>query len=1067
MFLPKKAKLALALSVALFASAPVLAQQTTASVGGRVTMETGTPVSGAEVTILHAPSGTVSRATTDASGRYSARGLRVGGPYTITIEKDGQIEIQENVFLVLNETVSVDALLRDATQLETVQVVGVAAGELFSPDKFGAGTSVSNEQIQAFPSIGRNIQDYVRLDPRISQTDKQRGEISVGGQNTRFNRINIDGVSTNDPFGLESNNLPTLRQPVSIDAIEAISVDVANYDVTITGATGGVINAVTKSGTNEFTGSVYGVYRDNDWVRDNPNGDPFNGFNDEQTYGFTLGGPIIKDTLFFFLNYERFKRSAPGPAFGPSGSGAATEVNISQAQIDEITSIARNVWGMEVGSLAGSDELETDVEEYAAKIDWNINDSHRASYRYSKTEQVEAILPGFSRTNLSLSSYWYNQNKTFESHVVQLFSDWNSVFSTEIKASYRDYSAIAQPLSRLPQVRVQVGGSALFLGTEQFRHANILETTEQNLFAAGNLYLGDHQIKFGFDWTENDIFNLFGRDINGVYNFASIADFAAGTPSGSGTVYSYREAANGELNSIAADWTLKNRGLFIQDNWFLTDNLTVLYGVRVDTPIVDDKPPFNQRIFDLYGLDNTETIDGNTLVQPRFGFNYSFNTERPTQLRGGFGLFQGSAANVWLSNPFSNNGLTIAAYEANAAGAPPFNPDPDSQPTVGNAPRAAVDLVDGNLEQPSAWKVNLAFDHELPWWGMVASAEAIWTRTQTGLYYERLDLGAATRIGPDGRTMFYNNNGYDPTRWGYNASGSFVGSSVTPRFNRPSDIGDVTYARATGKGEGEQYTLSLTKPMAAEDNWFWQVAYTYTDATEVNPLTSSQATSNWNNNAIFQANEEMARRSNYVVRDRFSAALSYKTYLFGENKTEFSMFYEGRRGKPYSWTFLNDANGDSRVNDLFYVPFGPGDVVFAGGPEEEAAFFAYMNQTPELARFAGQVAPRNSEFNPWVNTVDLRISQELPGFFRGNKAEIWLDILNVGNLINKDWGRTEEIGFPSMRGVAYYAGIDPATGKYVYRFTTPDGGNRVDQTQLRDGAGESRWAAQIGFRYRF
>jgi hypothetical protein len=1054
MLMPKKAKLALALSIALATAAPVFAQQTSASVAGRVVQETGEPVVGADVIILHTPSGTVSRATTDASGRYNARGLRVGGPYTVTIQKDDQVDVQEDVYLLLGETISVDAELVGADTLETVEVVGSANFDIFNPDKMGAGTNINNAQIQAFPSIGRNIQDYVRLDPRVAQTDKQRGEISVGGQNTRFNAIRIDGVSTNDPFGLESNNLPTLRQPVSIDAIEEISVDVANYDVTITGATGGVINAVTKSGTNEFTGSVYGVYRDQDWVRDNENGQPFAGFEDEQTYGFVLGGPIIEDTLFFFVNYEKFTRSAPGPSFGPVGSGASNIVNITPEQIAEIQRIARDVYGFEPGDLSIPGNLETDVEEYAAKLDWNINENHRASYRYSSTEQVDAILPGFGSGTLSLNSYWYNQVKTFDSHVAQLYSDWSDNFSTEVKFSIREYDAIAQPFSRLPSIRVNVAGNTgLFLGTEQFRHINILETDETSLFAAGNWFIEDHALKFGIDFSSNDIFNLFGRDLNGVYTFNSIAAFAAGTPS----FYTSRSPVDGDVNTIAADWTLENRGFFAQDTWTLSPNLSVMYGFRVDVPVVDDRPIYNPLVEQVYGLDNTMTIDGQELVQPRFGFNYTFDTERPTQLRGGFGLFQGSAANVWLSNPFSNTGLNFNVFESATGAGVVFNPDPDNQPQPPTAPpRQAVDIVDSRLGQPSAWKVNLAFEHELPWWGMVAAAEAIWTETDTGIFYEKLDIGAPTGTGPDGRLLFWNAAGYNPNN--FNANGQTSGGA-SGRANRNSRFADVTYARPTSKGDGQQVTVSLSKPMV--ENWSWLAAYTWSDATEVNPLTSSQAVSNWNNNAIFQVNEEVAARTNYLTQDRFLGALSYRHFFFSELKTEFAVIYEGRRGKPYSWVFFNDANGDGRAgNDLLYVPLNRGDVLF-GSQAEEDAFFAYLAETPELAQYAGRVAERNGDFNSWVHNFDVRVSQELPGFFGDNKAEIWLDILNIGNLIDKDYGQIEEIGFPSTRRILNYGGIAP-DGRYVYRFN----GN-ADAPALRDVAGESRWALQVGFRYKF
>jgi len=1054
-------RLAGALALVLATTTPAFAQNTSAQMTGRVTTEQGEALAGADVVIVHTPSGTTSRASTDAQGRFNARGLRVGGPYSVTVMRDGyQGETTENVFVNLGDSTPVIVDLAEAAaQLDAVEVVASGDVSVFSPDKMGAGTNVSQAQIRALPSIGRNIQDYVRLDPRVSQTDKQRGEISVGGQNTRFNAIKIDGVSTNDPFGLESNNLPTLRQPVSIDAIEEVQIAIAEYDTTLTGATGGIINAVTKSGTNEFGGSVYYVYRDNDWVRDNANGTPFAGFQDEETYGVTFGGPLIKDTLFFFANYEQFTRNAPAPAFGPVGSGVdpLNEVAITNEQIAEVQSIARDVWGFDAGTLDIPDALKTDVEEYAIKLDWNINEDHRASYRYSKMEQTDPVLPGFGSRSLSLNSYWYNQVKTFESHVAQVYSDWSDTFSTEFKVSQRSYDSIAETFSDLPAIAVRIGSATLNLGTEQFRHRNILLTDETNFFGQGTWYLGDHQVKFGVDYTSNDIYNLFGRDLNGVYTFDSIELFRAGTP----RAYTSRAASNGDVNSIAADWTFENLGVFVQDSWAVNYNLNLLFGFRYDTPMVDDAPISNPLAQTLYGLDNTQTIDGNGLFQPRFGFNYTFDSERPTQLRGGIGLFQGAAANVWLSNPFSNTGLNYVVRQQTAGSQVVFSPDPNNQPVpAGTSLRQFIDIVSSDLEQPSVWKANLAFEHELPWYGVVASAEAILTQNETSLYYQRLDFGNPTASGQDGRMLYWNAAGYNPDNWSQNSSGAWaVAPSVQNRANRPSSIDSVQYALPTNKGESQQLTLALSKPMT--DNWGWMVAYTYTNATEVNPLTSSQASSNWNNNAIFQANEEVASQTNYTIRDRFSANLSYRHYFFENYATDFGLFYEGRSGKPYSWTFQNDMNGDGVANDLFYVPAGPGDVLFED-TDQEAAFFEFLAATPELSRYAGQVVGRNTEHNRWVNQFDVRISQELPGFFGDNKAEIALDILNVGNLLNKDWGRIEEIGFPSNRGVAYFGGIDPATGKYVYGFT-----NDVDASSLRDVTGESRWAAQLTFRYRF
>ncbi|GIX36920.1 MAG: Oar protein [Silanimonas sp.] len=1053
-------KLALGLAIAL-ATAPAMAQNTTANIGGRVTTAEQTVVAGAQVTITHLPSGTVSQAVTDANGRYSARGLRVGGPYRVTITKDGKTETIDNVFLQLAETTQVNALLgATPTTIETVEVTAADIGySPFSATAVGAGSVITRDQLDSFASIQRNLQDYARLDPRISQTDKERGEISAAGQNSRYNRITIDGVNTSDTFGLEANNLPTGRQPISIDAIEEVQVNVSNYDVTQTGYTGANINAVTKSGTNEFKGSVAYVYRNNDAVGDF-DGRSFLGFEDENTWALTLGGPIVKDKLFFFLAYEDFKQTSnPGAEFGPIGSSATNPVAITQAEIDQAIGIAQTRYGASIGERL--DEVSDNTEDLLFKLDWNISDNQRASLRYNKTEQNQVITPNNDRDDLSLSSHWYDQVKTFETVNAELFSDWSDRFSTELKLTSRTYDSAPNTFSRLPQVVIDIGPNQLNFGTEQFRHANVLSTDTTNVFAAGNLFLGDHEIKFGADWEQNDIFNLFLESSLGRYRFGSLANFQNGIV----REYVYRTPQAGfSVNDTAANWTYENLGLFVQDTWAVNYNLTLTFGVRYDMPAIDDKPLFNQSVLDTFGLRNDGTIDGNGLFQPRFGFNYTFDSDRPTQLRGGIGLFQGAAPSVWLSNPFTNNGRTIFVYGCGTGGlasctGAPITPtlDPDNQPllVVGGQPRTDVDIVDPSLKQPSVWKANLAFDHELPFWGLVGTAELLLTEVNEGIYYEHLALGAPTGTGPDGRQMFWNANGYDPARW--NQFGS--GSGVSSRANRPAGFNDVVLARPTSKGGGENLTLSLQKPFGNSD-WFWQVAYAYTNATEVSPLTSSRAISNWNGASVFN-HEEKEYRANYAVRDRITAAVAWKHNFFAGYETKVSAFYEGRAGRPFSYVFDNDANGDGvSGNDLFYMPSSPGDVLF-GSAAEEAAFWSFVESDAYLNSIRGQVAERNAARGPWVNTVDVRISQEIPGFAEGHKGEIALDILNFGNLLNSDWGLIEEYSFPFNRGVVEYGGIDASTGKYVYRFNTPD------STFFRDRRGESRWTAQLTVRYRF
>ena len=1079
-----------------------------------------------------------------------ARGLRVGGPYTITTTKDGKTETREGVYLELAETGNVDIKFSDATTLAAVQVTGTRAADIFDSKKMGAGTNISAAQIKGFASIQRNLQDYARLDPRLTQSDKSRGEISAAGQNSRYNTITIDGVNTSDSFGLESNNLPTAKQPISIDAIKAVQVNVSNYDVTQKGYTGANINAVTKSGTNEFKGSLTYVYRNDGFFGDGVNGAPFIAFNDEVTYGVTLGGPILEDRLFFFAGYEEFTRSENAPDFGPLGSSASNIVNISQSQIDAITGIANTTWAFNAGTSKVPAGIETKVKDSLVKIDWNINDNHRASYRYNKTEQNDLVVPGFNSSRLSLSSNWYTQGKTFESHVAQLFSDWSDNFSTEFKVSRRDYESIPQNFSNLPAISVLIQNPdpanallrqtrTLLFGTDQFRHANELITRTDNIYLGANWFLGDHELKFGIDYDSNDISNLFLNDSNGVYTFSCINTsgttftytFATVLNCTTATIAQVNQAANENFSrgrysayslrsatdpvtglpvsrdgAIAA-WTLENTGLFLQDTWSVNSNLTVTAGLRYDRPNIDDNPIRNTAFETAFGRRNDVTIDGIGLLQPRVGFNYTFDGDKSMQLRGGVGLFQGSSANVWLTNPFTNNGLTIRTFSCSGTGAnacPPryqvdpsdiFNPNPANQPTFGPGTAISdVDLIRPDLEQPSVWKANIAFETELPFWGLVGQAELILTDTNVGIAYEHLNLGAPTRTAPDGRQMFWNASGYNAACWTGTGALSATpitctgANSVTARSGRNTAFGDVVLAKPTGRGGSEVLTVGISRPM--KDDWSWSLAYNFTQAEEVSPLTSSRAISNWDGRATFNPNEERAVKANYEIRDRFIGSFNYAHSFFGDYKTTVGLVYEGRAGRPFSWTYINDLNGD-RIdgNDLMYIPtaINSGEVCFRSSASTagsavcvndaaaEADFWAVVNANQELSSARGGVVDPNTGNNPWVNTFDFRISQEIPGFFKGNKATITLDVMNIGNLINKDWGLIDEITFNggssslisgnNVRGgfassFVRYAGID-STGRYIYSVGSEENLSR------RDNFGQSRWAAQVTLKYEF
>jgi hypothetical protein len=1125
-------KLALALSIALSAM-PTFAQNTTSAIGGQVSGADGAPAAGATVQIVHTESGSVSNVTTDAQGRYVARGLRVGGPYTIIITKNGISEKRENVFIQLAETASIDATL-GAAAMQTVTVTGSAnRSERFNRTSMGAVTSIGATELATQASIQRNLQDYARADPRVAQTDKERGEMSVAGQNSRYNSITVDGVAINDTFGLESNGSPTARQPLSIEAIQSVQVNVANYDVTQKGYTGANVNAVTKSGTNTWKGGAYYVYRD-----DRTAGQRYNNIADtysdvpkfkEDTKGIWASGALIEDKLFIYALTEKSKSTRSIPDFGIVGSSAGTIVPITASAVAGAQQIAQQVYGIDVGGLASSGGALTS-EEKLLKLDWNINDDHRANFRYGKTTQSEPIYPSFSATGVTLESMYYTNEKSIETAVAQVFSDWTPTFSTEARISMRDYDAVPQNNARLPSIGLQFSGPLpagtptgtqvtnrfINFGTENSRQRNVLGTKTMDYFAGANWTLGAHEVKFGLDYSKNEVYNAFLQNIYGNYTFGCDNTINAGVCSKTGvttaeieaavlsnfrngrpTSYTLQTAApGGSLDNAVADFTMNNLGLFVQDSWTVNKQLTISAGVRVDQTGVDGTPlrntaaaapviagagPFGRQTGG-FGYDNTVTVDGQKLWQPRFGFNYKFDRALQTQIRGGAGLFQGAAATVWMSNPFSNPGVATRVITCSgtsttrcpATGPAIFSPNPDAQPSVAGAiPAANVDILDPSLAQPSIWKANLAFDTELPWYGIVFGAEYLHTKNKSAIFYEHLNLGAPTATGADGRQLFWNAAGLDANS--FTAANGTVstksGITTSSRARNNTAFGDVLLARNTSKGTGDLITLSLSRPLTK--GLGWSLAYTRTDATEVSPLTSSVALSNFRGRSAFNPNEEVAANSAYLVKDRVNALVNFQQKFIGAYNTRVGLFYEGRSGKPYSWTFKNDLNGDGVAgNDLMYIPtaLGSGEVAFYGTTAAERAateqrFWDIVNSEKGLKDAVGGVVGRNKSFSKWTNTVDMRISQEIPGIFKRNKATFTLDFLNFGNLLNKKWGHIEEVPFSSaggnQRGFVNYAGRD-AQGRYVYAVL-----NKADDVTIKQQKNESQWAIQATLKYEF
>jgi hypothetical protein len=1068
-----------AIASLLAASVPAIAQDTSSSISGRVLDANGQPVAGATVQIVHEPSGTTKITTTDAAGRPSAQGLRVGGPLDVAASKAGLTQGEQNkVYLQLSQSTAVNLTMGavEAKNLEGVTVSASALAQTFTPDNKGLSTNVSQRELLAAPTPGRSIQDIARLDPRIVITDRGDGSMSTMGQNSRYNNISVDGVSVGDPFGLNSNGMPYIGSPVSTDTIEEYNISTANFDVA-SDTVGANINAVTKSGTNEFHGSVYSAYRNADklvgnagWL-DEDRG--YKGYESDWTAGATLGGPIIKDKLFFFANFEKEKTVGLGAdsanGLDPSLTGASTSNKVSPADLNRIIAAAKNL-GLTPGTFSGGN-VDLEDKRYLMKLDWNIADNHRASLSYQRTKETQPIVQGNSSSSIGLTSYWYTKNSDTKNTVLQVFDDWTSNFSTETKIGYSQFSQVRTVDTQQPQIFVNLGagGKAPYvdLGEDQYSHYNVLDIKTWKALFAGTLYLDEHTIKGGVDFQQNKIYNLFGRTQFGAYTFWGIDNFEKG-------IYNsyniYQPAAGYTLADVAAAWTLRQYGFFLQDTWQPTSNLSVQYGVRVNLNKTGDKPVYNPTFTNTFGYRNDNTIDGMKLVEPRLSFNYNFDSERMMQIRGGVGLFQSNPPTVWMTNPYQNNGMTTATYQVfNDDGLQPgvgndlpvFSPDPFAQ----NLPPPAsskmnVDTVDPNFQLPSVWKVSLAFDRELPWLGTIFSAEYQRIITRNGILYQNINIGDPNGTLPDGRNNYYKTLGQAPKSGDArtNADRAFSGTS--------------TLLTNTHKGRAEALTLSLKKPFS--ESWFGSVGVTFGNATEVNPGTSSQASSNYSNSAWVNPNEDVASTSNYAIKQRLNASLTWQHRFFGDYVTSVSAFYDGHSGQPYSWTFGNDANGDSYSTDLVYIP-NKGDVSFKTGTSQAAIdqFFNFIQSDSYLKDHQGAIAGRNRATSAWVNQVDLSFRQEVPGIFKGNKGELRLDIYNFMNLLNNDWGQQSYIGFPYTRTLASYEGVD-ADGKYIYSLPTDKSGNYQPGQKIIYDAGRntktnvvSRWSAMVTLRYTF
>jgi len=1058
------------LSVALAVGA--LGQGITSSgLTGFVTDKQGKAIAGAAVTVVHEPTGTSSTTTSRSNGQYSLSGLRPGGPYHITVSATGvQPETKKDIELNLGDAAAINfALGVEVVQMSTFTVAS-DRDITFGAGKIGTGTNVNEQEISNVATVRRDIQDIAQLDSRfyLGSLD-QGGQLSAQGQNFRFNSLLIDGVQANDTFGLSSNGFSSIKSPIPLDAIQSMSIEISPYDVRRAGFTGALMNAVTKSGTNQFHGSAYYEYTDQKWRAKNPVTQARETFR-EYTQGATLGGPIIKDKLFFFLSYEDFERLAAPPQanFVPDATQLAAIV--ARAKTFNYTP----------GDLNASNAAfqKTTI----AKVDWNIVQDHRLTLTYRKNEGSTTSFQNYTlATSTSLSDLWYGNPRKTESYNAQLNSQWTSDLRTEVTYSHTDYDGSPKPGSGTPFPQVQVLGvtgktlnngasitnGSLYFGTDSSRQLNKITTKENQFKVSGEYSLGAHTITAGVEDIQTKFTNAFVQFTMGYYTFASPAAWTAGGP-----LTAYQDAVpypGFTVNDAIARFSYNAYGTYLQDNWHVNRNLTILGGLRFDYPDVPENPKVATGFATAgFKRDNGEAVNrndttnsGNWTLAPRVGFIYTPEASRKTQVRGGVGLFQGKTPAVYISNAYSNAGAT-ASITASAAQLPNivFNPDVTKQPIpAGTLPAANINITDPKFVQPALWKSNLAVDHALPFGNLVLTAEIYYDKVYEGLSTEFLNYqGAATgpTVTPDGRIRY---------------NGTITNSTapaVTGRRRNPN-FADVYYLTNTTKGEAKGVTLGLSRTF--RDNWGASVSWTHSHATETSPSTSSTASSNYSNRGVFNPNEDVASTSNTDIPDRIVSQVTKRFNFFKNFPTTMSFIWQSRTGHPYSWVFRGDANGDGfAFNDLLYVPTGPDDpkVTWASATERDN-FFAFVNSS-NLAKFKGSHPGRNSEYSPWVNTLDIKISQQVP-IYKQLKGELYLNILNIGNLVNADWGLNREVVFSYRRGVASATSYNPAgnggQGSWAYNFAT-SGATTLDAVPITaNDYPISRWQVQGGLRIRF
>lgn len=1015
-------------ALALFLPSQIRAQGvTTGAISGTVTNDQNQALDAVQVRVVNVNTGATTGAITRADGHYFVQGLEVGGPYTVTARRIGFAPlVKNNIFVSLGQNVRTDfTLTAQATQISGVNVLATGADVLISTAHKGAATTITDSAVSRLPTLNRNFTDFVALTPQIST--KGPGN-SGGGQNNRFNAIQIDGSVANDLFGLGSTGQPGGQagaKQIPLEAVKEYQVLLSPFDIRQGNFTGVLINAVTKSGTNEFHGSAFGVTRNEKFERNVPylRDAPFK----QSQYGFSLGGPIMKDRLFFFVAPEFQTQSAPasGSYFGQPSTVTTTDT-VATSNFGLFSQYLTQKYGYASvgdGTLVSN---QNPLSNFFGRLDMvNLPGNSRLVARYNFAG-AETDVFSRSATAFRATSNAYNFRSVTNSGLAQLFSSFSSGASNEALVGYtiiRDKrrTPISAPMVTVQNVPRPTGGTtSLVAGTENSSQGNELD---QNIFEITDNFtmpMGAHRVTVG---TKNEFFkvrNLFAQNSLGNYTFGSLDSLNLGLPN--------RVQIGLKLDNSdgAARFTARTLGFYAEDEWQVSSNFNVVYGLRLDLPGLTSAPGTNKVILDSLGV-NTSNVPKNVMQwSPRLGFNWDVTGDQVNQLRGGAGVYVGRPAYVWLSNAFGNSGVNGYANITctSAATAPAFAGATGAVP--GNcrgstaSPAITVNTLDPNLKFPQNFRSSLGFDRRLPY-EIVATVEGIYSKAIQNFFYDNINLQDAP-IATDsrGRSMY----------------GVITGNNIAASYKKRgfNDVINLT-------NQNQDYAYSLTGQLQKRfsNHFEGQLAYTYGHSYDVASMTSSVAYSNFQFGRSIKGDIH-AKNLTVSKFDSPHRIIAHGTYSL-PTKTDISFIFTGESGTPFEYVYGGDMNGDgSTNNDLIYVPTDTrltSEILFAvNGATSIAAqqdgFEKFINANECLSSQRGKIMDRNTCRTPWTKRMDVTFRQSLPTLQAQNFI-VQLDVFNFFNLLNKNWG-AQDLGSSNSPALLTRRSFSGKEG--VYNFNT-------------------------------